>query len=295
MSAIETYYLIDFENVHEDGLSGSGNLGKHDHVFLFSTKNTPKISFEKLPGFNNTKLVFYEVPAGKESLDRHLVSYLGYLIGKNTSDCKYIIVSKDAGYDNIISFWKRQENKSNIIRQDKIVVPQQKVTQKSTVATKPADTPAKKKTTIDAQKKIQLNTEIQQALSNAEYCQSAISKTASIVAKHYRENKFVSNVHNDLRDAFTDYIDIYRLIKPIMTKYSSASVKNINTTTQINSQIQKILSHANYSNDIINHTASIVSRHYNKANSKQTIYREIIAKYGQDRGRKIYNHIKGNL
>ena len=32
MSTTESYYLIDFENVNEDGLSISGNLTKHDHI-----------------------------------------------------------------------------------------------------------------------------------------------------------------------------------------------------------------------------------------------------------------------
>ena len=38
MPSVETYYLVDFENVHEDGLSGSEKLGSHDHVHLFFTK-----------------------------------------------------------------------------------------------------------------------------------------------------------------------------------------------------------------------------------------------------------------
>lgn len=35
MPTLETYYLIDFENVHEDGLSGSNKLGTHDHIHIF--------------------------------------------------------------------------------------------------------------------------------------------------------------------------------------------------------------------------------------------------------------------
>ena len=41
MSDIETYYLIDFENVNHAGLSCSGKLTGHDHIHIFSTKNTP--------------------------------------------------------------------------------------------------------------------------------------------------------------------------------------------------------------------------------------------------------------
>lgn len=289
MSTIETYYLIDFENVHEDGLSGSENLGRHDHVFLFSTKNTPKISIEKLNSFNNTDPAFHEIPAGNQSLDMHLVSYLGYLIGKNTSNCKYIIVSKDTDYDNIISFWKRQNN-TNIIRKTQIAVPQQRNSASS------VNSSAKKsKATVDVNMKSQLNTAIQRAVSNDGYSQATIGETASIVVKHYGEDDFANNVHNDLRSICHNYTDVYKLVKPIMTKYSSAPNKSNNATTQLNSQIQKALSHAGYPNDIISHTASIVCKHCNKTNSKQTIYREIIAKYGQIKGLKIYNSIKGKL
>lgn len=38
MSDIETYYLIDFENVNHAGLSCSGKLTGHDHIHIFSTK-----------------------------------------------------------------------------------------------------------------------------------------------------------------------------------------------------------------------------------------------------------------
>lgn len=39
MPNIETYYLIDFENVNDAGLACQNQLGKHDHIHIFSTKN----------------------------------------------------------------------------------------------------------------------------------------------------------------------------------------------------------------------------------------------------------------
>ncbi len=32
---METYYLIDYENVHMDGLEGCDTLGKTDHIVIF--------------------------------------------------------------------------------------------------------------------------------------------------------------------------------------------------------------------------------------------------------------------
>ena len=39
MSNVETYYLIDFENVNNAGLICSRHLDYHDHIHIFSTKN----------------------------------------------------------------------------------------------------------------------------------------------------------------------------------------------------------------------------------------------------------------
>lgn len=35
---IETYYLIDYENVGADGLSGCNKLTKTDHIYIFFYK-----------------------------------------------------------------------------------------------------------------------------------------------------------------------------------------------------------------------------------------------------------------
>lgn len=119
MPRIETYFLIDFENVKEDGIVCSDKLTECDHIHIFSTENTPKITFNTLARLNDADLNIHVVPCGKQSLDMHLVSYLGYLTGLNNisqKNYKYIIVSKDSDYDNIISFFKQLTN-IDIIRQ----------------------------------------------------------------------------------------------------------------------------------------------------------------------------------
>ena len=123
MTSIETFYLIDFENVHEEGLNGADKLGAHDHVHFFSTRNAPKISFQILKDFNSAHLYSHEIPVGRQSLDMHLVSYLGYLIAEHKNQkCRYVIVSQDTDYDNIISFWKEELgiSISDFIREKKI-------------------------------------------------------------------------------------------------------------------------------------------------------------------------------
>lgn len=152
MTQTRTHYLIDFENVHEEGLSGSETLGGNDYVHLFSTRNAPKISIQKLTSFNAVNLYSHAIPAGKQSLDMHLVSYLGYLIGMDGGkDSHYIIVSKDTDYDNVIAFWKG-EGVGYISRQDTIVPEPKK---KSRLSFKNIIKPgaAKKQSQADASKK----------------------------------------------------------------------------------------------------------------------------------------------
>lgn len=121
MHNTETYYLIDFENVKDAGLVCSGNFTNNDHIHIFSTENALKINLKSLVQFNNaSELNTHIVAAGKQSLDKHLLLYLGYLIGLNNKtqkNCKYTIVSKDKGFDDIILFFKDLIN-ANIFRQD---------------------------------------------------------------------------------------------------------------------------------------------------------------------------------
>lgn len=116
---METFYLIDFENVHSEGLENIDTLDKTDHVHIFYTENASTIRLDIILT-DGIEIVGHKVPARKQSLDMHLVSYLGHLLGINKGkQCSYVIISKDKDYDNIIKFW--QENGfENISRNQEI-------------------------------------------------------------------------------------------------------------------------------------------------------------------------------
>lgn len=172
---IETYYLIDFENVHEDGLTCSRKLTRHDHIHIFSTTNAPKISFEKLASFNYAEQFSHIIPAGKQSLDMHLVSYLGYLIGSNSNiRCKYIIISRDTDYDNVISFFKSIAP-LNITRRNAMSV----VSKPLTINKAATTTKKKNKSASASENKTQLNSNIQKMVSKAGFNNTIVNKVAS--------------------------------------------------------------------------------------------------------------------
>lgn len=288
MPLAETYYLIDFENVNEEGLLGAEKLGNHDYVHLFSTKNAPKISIQMLAHFNKVNLFSHEIPVGNQSLDMHLVSYLGYLLGTNINEkCKYIIVSKDTDYDNIISFWKN-ELKCNITRQSKIA---------ATSVNNHSKVNNQQNSILNiSQRKQKLNTSIQQAVSAAGYSQQTIGKVASIVVKHFEESNFEINVHNELKTNFPKYSDLYKIVKPIMSQFTADSAaKKDNTFSKLNNEVSKVLSSAGFKNDIINYVNSLITKYNNSQHYKQTIYKNIVSKYGQKRGVDIYRSIKNKL
>ncbi len=114
----KTYYLVDLENVGLDGIQGSGGLRSDDEVHIFSTSNGPKMDIATLAKLNNLRPSFHDVPPKKQSVDMHLVSYLGYLI-KSEPKAEFVIVSKDTDYDNIIRFWKNEAN-ANVSRKGKL-------------------------------------------------------------------------------------------------------------------------------------------------------------------------------
>lgn len=100
---METFYLIDFENVHNEGIENIDSLSKDDHVHIFSTENALSIRMD-IVFSKKIDIQGHIVPVRKQSLDMHLVSYLGYLLGTYGKQCAYVIISKDTDYDNIIKF-----------------------------------------------------------------------------------------------------------------------------------------------------------------------------------------------
>lgn len=76
-----------------------------DHILIFFTQNARKIDMATIANHGTAELKMIEIPAGKQSADMHIGSYLGYLAG--TSNCNIIIVSKDTDFDPVIQFWKK--------------------------------------------------------------------------------------------------------------------------------------------------------------------------------------------
>jgi len=246
----KNYYLVDYENVGVKGLEGAENLNNNDYVHMFSTKNAPKITTATLATFNSTNFKVHEVPVKKQSVDMHLVSYLGYLIGTDGPSSNYVIISKDNDYQNIVKYWKKENNitvtyqdnfvltksNSNASNTEKKTKSKEKSVNSSTKdssSTKPSsnksNNSSKNSSTPTPLSNKELNEKksiIRNALKELGCTNKIIKEIIQIVSTNYGNKKYLSAIHNELQRNYEDYQVIYDVIKIVFT-YSS-STDNIN-------------------------------------------------------------------
>ncbi len=106
-----TYYFIDYENVHAAGINSNAGLKAGDTVIIFYSANCANITLDILENLFNkdVSVCAYGVSGGsKNALDFQLCTYLGYCIAGHM-DSKYVIISKDTGFDRVVEFWKKRK------------------------------------------------------------------------------------------------------------------------------------------------------------------------------------------
>lgn len=110
-------YLIDFENVASEGLSGITYLAPEDEVIIFYSNNSKSLSMKMhiLIGKSVCKLDYFEATVGgKNALDHQISTWLGYLVGTGAAERNYYIVSRDMGYKFVASFWADSPQKPSV-------------------------------------------------------------------------------------------------------------------------------------------------------------------------------------
>ena len=103
------HFLIDFENVSSDELKQIQGVKKNDSVVLFFSNACKNISLESINVLarNGVSFTSQKITNGsKNALDFQLASHLGFLAGTCPAEDTFHIVSKDKGYDCLITYWK---------------------------------------------------------------------------------------------------------------------------------------------------------------------------------------------
>ena len=108
------HFLVDYENVSSDELKQIKAVKKNDEVILFFSNSCKNISLESLNCLSKHGVNFtsQKITNGtKNALDFQLASHLGFLVGTCPADDVFYIVSKDKGYDCLITYWKLKDRK----------------------------------------------------------------------------------------------------------------------------------------------------------------------------------------
>lgn len=242
---MQTFYLIDFENVHNDGIANIKNLTKEDHVHIFSTRNAVNIRQDVF--WLDGDIQSHLVPVRKQSLDMYLVSYLGYILGVYGKQCKYVIVSKDRDYDNIINFWK-EKGYSDISRKPALPnrkslpqkTSQQMMNQSSSSQTVNSKISAGLAYQLSGDDRSELNHFMQHGLIDMGYKGKNANMICKYVVAHCNDERILSGIHNDLREIFEDYEEVYEDVKSVLEKFvnsksKSAKSKNAKRESQVRS------------------------------------------------------------
>lgn len=210
MILIETFYLIDYENVNSAGLAGCDRLTKSDSIMIFFTKNAMKINMSDIANHGNAELNMIEVPSGKQSVDIHIGSYLGYLAGVHSGkDCSIIIISKDSDFDNVIKYWNNKTG-LKVSRAEKITPDKPKA-----VKVKQKPSPEKIDSNKNAANRTKVNNEIIQILSKGGFENEVVGLVASTVVKNIGEKDRKQKIYRTIISNFGQKqgLNIYNHIK----------------------------------------------------------------------------------
>ena len=308
-------YLIDFENVHEEGFASLGRLGDRDAVYCFFTKNVAKISMAALAGMRSGQLHFIEAESGKQSLDLALVSYLGYLIGTVPNEQCYEIVSNDNGFSKAADFWNKHRpgirvrvrktvdqaklaaaaelkpaRKGRASKSAKAVTaaaaapsaetkPAAETRTNPAPEAKPAPAPAAKPTAAPAQKN---------AASAAADNTPAKEAAPAAVAKPAPETKPAARPAPAKKEASAPKT----VPAPETAEANAAPAVKEAPAAKPAPEAVAALAAAGIEASVAEFLLTEAEKHREDKNIKQLVYRAVVKKYGQKKGTEIYNTAK---
>lgn len=316
------FYLIDFENVSDAGLSGFFSLSAEDTAYLFYSQKANRISIDfcktLLEHHSAAAIHFFKVSAGNQALDLQLASFLGSLIASNPTDCDFCIISKDKGYACLSSFWTNRGDSARLSQAGSIAEAlSQRVKTASAAEAKPADKPVSLPASAA---ETALSGGEQPETDDAAPSPAAAAKTPeelpSVPAAEAMPKQSADKPENPEPTAGKDNPKASRPAdvkagKPQKTDAEKSKAQQPAKAADdpekgkakpapapqseksiLNARIQQTLSKAKYDNTIVAQVASMTSKAFGDPKIKQLVYRGLIKQYGQKTGLEIYNLIK---
>ncbi len=297
-----TIYLIDYENVHEAGLQGMESCPAGCAIHLFYSQNANRLNLDLLRGLKASFTV-HKVHPGRQSLDMQLVSYLGYLIGTEGTDCRYVIVSKDRDFANTPLFWQAEAG-VEVVRQTTLdglepPVPASSSPRRVTrnrrapvarpaeaPASEPAQAPAVVETPAAAESPLPIegNDEGTAVLPSA--AEAAPEQVPAPSAAEPEETRGAPSPASDPEPA--PEAEAAAAARPAVKPAPAQQDRK----TRLNNRLMQVLSENQVDNATTMKAVAVTISHYSDKNIKQMTYRSIIREFGQKRGLELYNLIK---
>lgn len=103
-------YLIDSENIGDEWVNILDVMENNDCIFAFYTDRSTHMNcnqVSKLMESGRGRVQWIKCFEGNNALDFQLVSELGAMIGRDEA-MDYVIVSRDNGYNPVVRYWKQR-------------------------------------------------------------------------------------------------------------------------------------------------------------------------------------------
>lgn len=202
------YYLVDYENIHNDLDNLINNTSNGDSIVLFYSETCKNISLDIISNFTsrNLKIDCFKVITGtKNALDFQLASYLGYLVGENKKAANYYIVSNDKGFDCLCEYWDSiGVSVVRICAQTSVVKP---VLKQNPPKTKKE---VKKNNKVNNDITLEKVKEIVKENSEAEFIVDVLNNSKektevhNKISKHYKDSKKTGILYKKLKPLFKE-------------------------------------------------------------------------------------------
>lgn len=103
-------FLIDYENVGNEGMKGCHYLNASDYIIIFYSETRKNMERRFLEDITNSGCTFEICKLcknGKNALDFYMTSKLGELFGAGFEETA-VIVSRDAGFQAVRDYWDKR-------------------------------------------------------------------------------------------------------------------------------------------------------------------------------------------
>lgn len=295
-------YLVDFENVTSEGLSGVDKLSEGDKVILFYSTKANKISMPIHVEMSKSLASFEYKEAsvgGKNALDYQLSTYLGYLIGQK-EDTSFYIVSKDRGYEYLSDFWKQTlgETKEQIRIELIGAIKEVKIEGNEQVAESHQVQKAEVREDISENAVIKENEVIQEtayieveektllASKNNNINKKCGIKKTSYFNKRQAENKKAEITKAEVTQKPNDSKTSIVVRENVFSSSESTKKKSYHNV-EVEKQLRQLID-----KELQEDQVKRIVQYFKQAKNKQELHRKIVKVLGQDRGTVIYHRIK---